>query len=1415
MKTNLSTKRFRSTDIRETLLSIVRFIVYAVIAISLYSNAALAQLPGPVIDYFDRRPDTLEQAKRSVPFAYRGVWSATDLESDTDEDWYKVYLGIDDIRYIIAFESELKSARLELYAADGSLIESADQYDAISLVNDIPQTAYLRIFTAGDEQGTVRFRIVPQYAIYPLVAYVDENLEIYNDAGRKSLFFLSGEIGDTGLMLFFDLADYAGMTGEGKDGWVTVWANFDFGVGLGTLPVKAGIQEIDFYQYGDIDLDGGSFFGVTTPFLEATLIDASPGSTYPDSSFYFGTPTSTDFSISAFNFSLPLAKIEIERSFLDRHFFSHFRAPTPTSLEKFVKTLLDVIFTEDGSQEPSIPYREATPSDETMEVRLLPEVEAFSVASLSAGRATVSIEASDEIGVSYIMVVAGEELVDSIVFDPPEKTISYRHAWDTSNYQGDMNVRASVYGVNGYPIDREQTYSIDNSISSSISISPFNVNVDEQFVVEGVISYSDDSPLVDAQACIWISSAVIDCSTTDLNGNYHINAVAPSVAGNFTVMVDATYGSQQSSASAQLLVTQPGSGRDIGIRQFSLSEYSTTPGGQLTLNATFDNLGNQREDIVAHWILYDPDGVERARHTQTYTDIAVNGSTGSVSEDLTTNTATGSWTAVVWAELETDENPQDNMKSLSFHVGAQPDYDQYARHSEAISEGASAEHGGYTVVANNAYGNGAAQYIVQGGPMVTLDPGEAFLYDNEKLVLLHEWADDADDLVQFQMWTIPPLIDFDVQPKKLTVTRGQRAKYTVSSAHSLYDRGISNITDDGPIVDDWDKDWSKQTIDSQTWELYANVPLDAEARTYEFWWTFTFAGHRTAQKVELTVLPEHDISVSAVQPLDGATFDPGQVIDISGVIHAVNGYTERPNVTLTITGPGGYIKTESRTPTVAGSQAVAFSPWNTTGLQPGQYTISVNGTIGDDANGGNNTQSVTVSLNAPAVLVVDAHSSESTVLQGETIDLMAIVTANGDPISDATVIAEVIWPPGNTTNTLLTFDSSARNYSASLMATQQGVYAVTVAARSSGYSDGSDTLGSITVNNAPPDTAILSVVPVEGIWIRNRDVNLVWSGTDSGTPLDQLQYATATDNGPWSAYGPATKTLLADLGDGLHTFSVKAYDGALEDIQPAIRTFSIDTISPVVKITTNGGNHYETTEMQVELNGTASDSLSGLDTLFSNTGTANQGTIESWQFTAFLEEGRNTIVFSVADIAGNVSQDSIIITRTVVVTNSPPDAIAGSDITASIGQQVSLGGTASTDDGAIIAYRWDIDAGDGVDFTTPDYVGAVVNHVYTHPGAYTVTLEVEDDAGETDTDTLVISVVPTSTGEMQFASPLKLADAQRLLRGLTTADLDKDGDLDVIVSGGIDAPYELSVWRNDGSPFTRILDTTTGRHDRK
>ncbi|NMC76516.1 MAG: PKD domain-containing protein [Candidatus Methanofastidiosa archaeon] len=84
--------------------------------------------------------------------------------------------------------------------------------------------------------------------------------------------------------------------------------------------------------------------------------------------------------------------------------------------------------------------------------------------------------------------------------------------------------------------------------------------------------------------------------------------------------------------------------------------------------------------------------------------------------------------------------------------------------------------------------------------------------------------------------------------------------------------------------------------------------------------------------------------------------------------------------------------------------------------------------------------------------------------------------------------------------------------------------------------------------------------------------------------------------------------------------------------------------------------------------------------------------------------------------------------------NKFPQANAGSDLEAKVGDAIHFDGTKSIDeDGIIVAYKWDF--GDGTSSNDAEPL-----HQYTNPGTYKVTLTVTDNKGDTGQDVLYTTV---------------------------------------------------------------------------
>lgn len=266
--------------------------------------------------------------------------------------------------------------------------------------------------------------------------------------------------------------------------------------------------------------------------------------------------------------------------------------------------------------------------------------------------------------------------------------------------------------------------------------------------------------------------------------------------------------------------------------------------------------------------------------------------------------------------------------------------------------------------------------------------------------------------------------------------------------------------------------------------------------------------------------------------------------------------------------------------------------------------------------------------------------------------------------------------------------------------------------------------GSIIINNGDTYTTTISVM-------------LTLTATDDASGIYQVRLSNdgVWDTEPWETPSP-TKPWTLTSGDQTKTVycQIKDNAGLISDIYSD--TVLLDTTPPKAK----AGNDQNVDE----------DSLAKFDASDSedNNGIATY----EWTFTDvamqtlngknptynFASPGTYKVTLRVTDSAGNSATDTVTIT---VQDITKPVANAGSNRTVTEHIAITLDGGASSDNVGIVRYEWDF--GDGTIGT-----GVISVHTYADPGTYTATLTVRDAAGNTDADTISVTVVATQTFPM-------------------------------------------------------------------
>ena len=199
---------------------------------------------------------------------------------------------------------------------------------------------------------------------------------------------------------------------------------------------------------------------------------------------------------------------------------------------------------------------------------------------------------------------------------------------------------------------------------------------------------------------------------------------------------------------------------------------------------------------------------------------------------------------------------------------------------------------------------------------------------------------------------------------------------------------------------------------------------------------------------------------------------------------------------------------------------------------------------------------------------------------------------------------------------------------------------------------------------------------------------------------------------------------------------------------------------------------------------------------------------------SFAQEGNYTVSLQVTDNSGDSGTD----TAVVIVSNSAPVAIAdnitGGPYTGTKNFPIQVNGSASYDpDGQLVSYEWDCESDGTIDVTSTASVGSTCT--FPAVGTYTVTLQVTDDDGITDTDTAVIIVgndPPTADAGGPYTGSegvgVSLDGSASIDPGGAIVTYDWDCDTDGVVDGSVSGAADGVCTYDDQGTYTITLTVT-------
>ncbi|MDQ2085047.1 fibronectin type III domain-containing protein [Herbivorax sp. ANBcel31] len=208
-----------------------------------------------------------------------------------------------------------------------------------------------------------------------------------------------------------------------------------------------------------------------------------------------------------------------------------------------------------------------------------------------------------------------------------------------------------------------------------------------------------------------------------------------------------------------------------------------------------------------------------------------------------------------------------------------------------------------------------------------------------------------------------------------------------------------------------------------------------------------------------------------------------------------------------------------------------------------------------------------------------------------------------------------------------------------------------------------------------------------------------------------------------------------DLTNGAYTLRARAVNSEGNESEYYIVNYQLNTEPPMTpQITVEPG------DWTVDLSWTTGneEDLAGFYVYRSTVSGGSHRRIKSLTDTSFtdtlLMPGQSYYyVVEAIDIFGNVSRSSEVAAIPGDDDPYPPVADAGEDRITTVGAEVLFDGRASSDNDRIESYHWDF--GDG-----NTGVGATPLHTYSEEGTYEVTLTVFDPSGNSDKDTIKVTV---------------------------------------------------------------------------
>ncbi len=371
---------------------------------------------------------------------------------------------------------------------------------------------------------------------------------------------------------------------------------------------------------------------------------------------------------------------------------------------------------------------------------------------------------------------------------------------------------------------------------------------------------------------------------------------------------------------------------------------------------------------------------------------------------------------------------------------------------------------------------------------------------------------------------------------------------------------------------------------------------------------------------------------------------------------------------------------------------------NHTFTEVGTYEVTL--TVSDAA-GNQATDTVTVTVNDAEAPTADAGAAQAVGVNEE-------FTLNASSSTDNVEITSYTWVINGTE-----YDGEVITHSFS----EIGTHEITLNVEDAAGNVGTDTVSIVVMESGETTPPVADAG--EDMTV-GEGTNVTLNGTNSSDNVGIANYTWIIDGEEY--YGETVEHLFEEPGLYNVMLSVKDESG---NTDTDIVTITVeDQTAPVADA---GSDMSVDEDTAVTLDGGASSDNIGISSY--------TWTIDGEEYSGevitqiFQDPGEYQVTLEVTDGGGNTATDNMTVT---VADVTAPNADAGDSMTVGSGENVTLDGSASSDNVEVAEYTWTIEG--------EELTGETVDYTFESVGQYEVTLEVTDGAGNSATDTVMVTV---------------------------------------------------------------------------